>query len=105
MHKGPLTSTSQAFVDSAPINPLQTGVKAVVEVTAYPGGHFRIDLSRIDGPRNDRRIRQVNQLTLNDADEAKDHLDALVDRLTQLVQAQLAQGQPAQGAALDPAQG
>jgi hypothetical protein len=72
MHKGPLTPTSIAFIDSAPISPLETGIKAVVEVTAYPGGHFRLDLSRIEGPQNDRRIRQSNQLPLNDAAEAKD---------------------------------
>ncbi len=84
MHKGPLTATSMAFVESAPVHSLETGIKAVVEVTAYPGGHFRIDLSRIEGPQNDRRIRQANQLPLNDPAEAKDHLDALIDRLARL---------------------
>ncbi len=84
MYKGPLTATSIAFVESAPVRSLETGIKAVVEVIAYPGGHFRIDLSRIEGPQNDRLIRQANQLPLNDAAEAKEHLDALVDGLARL---------------------
>jgi hypothetical protein len=58
MHKAPLIATSISFVESAPVRSVETGIKAVVEVTAYPGRHFRIDLSMIGGSQNDRPIKE-----------------------------------------------
>jgi hypothetical protein len=45
MHKRPLTPASVRFVESTPTHPLETGLKAVIELTAYPDGEFRIDTS------------------------------------------------------------
>jgi hypothetical protein len=79
MHKGPLTPTSVRFVESTPTHPLETGLKVVVELTAYPDGKFRIDVSRIDGPPNRRSLHILDTFMLNDTDEAKGHVDAIID--------------------------
>ena len=86
MHKGqgPLTAASQQFVQGTPAHPLRTGLKAVVELTAYPDGKFGLAVSNIGGTQNARTITIANSMMLNDPDEAKDHTDAIIDFLAQL---------------------
>jgi hypothetical protein len=80
-HRPPVPST-KGLVDKAPIEKLKTGTRAVVEIVAYPDGQFRLSTSRIHGPPGKRSIVQGGFLMFQDADETKDALDLLVDRLT-----------------------
>ncbi|MFO0906827.1 MAG: hypothetical protein U0835_00410 [Isosphaeraceae bacterium] len=101
MHKGqgPLSAASQGFVQSTPTRRRRTGLKAVVEITAYPDGKFALDVSTIGGPQNARTIKIANSMMLNDLDEAKDHTDAIIDHLARV--AATGGGQAAQAAADD----
>lgn len=78
----PVESTIN-LVAKAPLTKLETGTRATVEVIAYPDGQFRLVTSHVSGPGNSRRIRQAGFLMFRDADETKDALDLLVDRLSQ----------------------
>lgn len=82
-HRPPVPSTV-ALVDAAPVETLKTGTRAVVEVVAYPEGQFRLTTSRIHGPAGKRSIVQGGFLMFQDADETKDALDLLVDRLARI---------------------
>ena len=86
MHKGtgPLAGASAQFVQSTPTHPLQTGLKAVVELTAYPDGKFAVSVSNLGGTTRQRTITIANTMMLNDTDEAKDHTDEIIDFLAQL---------------------
>jgi 2-methylisocitrate lyase-like PEP mutase family enzyme len=76
----PVPSTAKLVAD-APLESLQTGTRAVVEIVGYPDGQMRLVTSRIEGTPGSRRIVQVCYLMFVDADEAKDALDSLVDRV------------------------
>jgi hypothetical protein len=78
----PVPSTLK-LVEDAPFQKLRTGTQAVVEVVAYPDGQVRLTASVVSGKPGTRTIRQGPFLMFVDADEAKDALDALVDRLAE----------------------
>lgn len=79
----PVPSTI-ALVETAPVERLETGTRAVVEVVAYPDGQCRVTTSRVHGAPGKRSIVQSGFLMFEDADEAKDALDLLVDRLARI---------------------
>jgi hypothetical protein len=79
----PVPSTLK-LIEGAPLAKLRTGTQAVVEVVAYPDGQVRITASSVRGRPGARVIKQGPFLMFVDADEAKDALDALVDRLANI---------------------
>ena len=79
-HRPPVPSTGR-FIAEAPLERLDTGLRGVVEIVGYPDGQFRLVTSTVDGARGSRRIVQSGVLMFVDADEAKDALDALTDRI------------------------
>lgn len=82
MHfKRPPVPSTEKLVAEAPLDRLETGVRAVVEIVAYPDGQFRLVTSQVEGGRGSRRIVQAGFLMFIDVDEAKDALDALADRV------------------------
>lgn len=76
----PVEST-RALIAGAPLEKLETGTRAVVEIVGYPDGQFRLTMSEIAGTKGSRSVRQRGFLMFRDANEAKDALDALVDRV------------------------
>jgi hypothetical protein len=79
----PVPSTLR-LIDDAPLQRLETGTRAVVEIVGYPDGQMRLTASEISGPARGRTIKQGPFLMFVDADEAKDALDALVDRVAKI---------------------
>jgi hypothetical protein len=77
----PPVSSTKRFVADAPLERLETGTRTVVEIVGYPDGHVRLVASMVEGPRNARRIVQGPFLMFLDSNEAKDALDAIVDRV------------------------
>jgi hypothetical protein len=70
------------FVDTAHFDETPKGLKATLEITAYPAGHVGVAVSRISGAPRSRSIVQVGEpLMFNDIDEAKDAVDGILDRL------------------------
>ena len=82
--KRPPVGSTIGLVDRAPVEKIKTGQRAVVEVVGYPDGQFRLSTSTIVGPPGSRQIKQAETLMFNDADEAKDALDLLLDRIDTL---------------------
>ena len=80
-HIPPVASTVR-LVNDAPLERLDTGTRTTVEIVGYPKGQFRLVTSVIEGPRSRRTIRQHDFLMFRDADELKDALDLLVDRVS-----------------------
>jgi hypothetical protein len=82
-HRDPAPATVE-FADGAVFTPTPKGLKAVIEVTAYPAGHVAVSRSQVSGQPRSRTITQVGEpLMFNDADEAKDGIDLIVDRLAE----------------------
>lgn len=82
MHfRRPPVASTLNLIDTAPLERLQTGTRAVVEIVGYPDGQVRLTTSAIEGSRGSRRITQGPFLMFVDVDEAKDALDALLDRV------------------------
>jgi hypothetical protein len=80
-HREPAPATRR-FVTDAPLESTPKG-KVVIEITAYPAGHVALALSKVSGSARSRTIRQHGEgLMFNDANEAKDAIDAIVDRLS-----------------------
>jgi hypothetical protein len=77
----PLLPSTETLIAEAPLERLETGLRAVVEIVGYPDRQFRLVVSRIEGGRGARRIVQDGFLMFIDVDEAKDALDALADRI------------------------
>jgi hypothetical protein len=80
-HIAPVPSTV-ALVEQAPIEKVRTGYRAVVEITGYADGQMSLVTSRIEGSRGSRSIVQAGNLMFRDADETKDALDLLADRVS-----------------------
>ena len=79
--KEPAPSTL-VFVQNTPLLPTPKGLKVVIEVTAYhEGAKVAVTTSIIEGNNQNRTIRQHESLMFNDIDEAKDAVDALLDRV------------------------
>jgi hypothetical protein len=77
-----LAPATRQFVEDAPFNKTPRGLKAVLEFTAYPPGHVAVVASEITGHARSRSISQHGAaLMFNDADEAKDAIDEIVDRV------------------------
>ena len=72
---------TERFVTDAPLQRTRTGIKAIVELTAYPKGHTAIAVSSVEGPPKSRTILQADNMTLNGTDELKRVVAALIDRL------------------------
>jgi hypothetical protein len=70
------------WVASTPLMPTKTGLKMVLEVTAYRDDKVHIALSKVEGSPRQRTIKQVVPLMFNNMDEAKDALDELADHLS-----------------------
>ena len=81
-HRPPVASTRKLTAEAS-LQKLQTGTRAVVEIVGCPDGQMRLVASEISGPARSRRITQGLFLMFIDADEAKDALDALVDRVAE----------------------
>jgi len=82
MHfKRPPVESTLKLIDQAPLDKLETGTRAVVEIIGYPDGQFRLTTSQITGSAGSRTVRQRGVLMFIDANEVKDALDALVDRV------------------------
>lgn len=82
-YKRPPVPSTLKLIDAAPLERLETGTRAVVEIVGYPDGQMRVVLSRVEGPRGSRRIAQADFLMFLDVDEAKDALDLLADRVAE----------------------
>ena len=79
-HKQPPTSTF-SFVEDALLQPTGKGLRATLEITAYPPGHVEVRVAEVDGKVRPRQIRGHSTLMFNDIDEAKDAVDLLIDRV------------------------
>ena len=80
-HREPATSTRR-FADAAVFCPTGKGLRAVIEVIAYPAGHVGVVSSTVSGAPGSRTIVQTREpLMFNDMDEAKDAVDLILDRL------------------------
>jgi hypothetical protein len=78
-HKEPAPATSR-FVKEALLRKTRRGLKAVLEIKAYPGGH--VTVSVISGRPRSRTILQRGEgLMFNDGDEAKDAVHEVIDRV------------------------
>ena len=78
---------TERLVRDAPFERMETGLKAVVELTAYPkssahpNGFAAIAVSKVEGPRHARTIRHADGMTLNSTEELRRVVGALIDRL------------------------
>src|SRR5947208_960220 len=78
-----LPPRSRKLVKATPVMPMRSGFKACVELVVYPDGHAGIAVSTIEGEASRRMIRQADSLPLNDVNELRGHLLAIVDHLAQ----------------------
>jgi hypothetical protein len=79
----PLAPSTDRFVNEAHFWDTRTGRKLAIEVTAYAPGHVAVSTSVIDESIRPRAVGQSQTLMFNDPDEAKDAIDALIDRLVE----------------------
>ena len=80
-HRAPAESTRQ-FAESAVFSSTGKGIRAVLEITAYPAGHVEVASSEVSGSPRKRTIKRATYpLMFNDMDEAKDAVDLILDRL------------------------
>jgi hypothetical protein len=76
-----LPQRSRQLVEATPIHKTRSGFKVCLELTAYPDGHAGIAVSRIEGAAPHRRIVQADSLPLNDAEELRGHVLAVIEHL------------------------
>jgi hypothetical protein len=77
-----LPTRSQALVDATPITTVRTGVRTVVELTAYPDGHANIAVGSVDtSQRGAMSYERADSLPLNHRPELEQFLRAILDRL------------------------
>lgn len=79
-----LCRSAEELVDAAPIVPVKTAVRTVVELSAYPDGHAGIAVGRVDaapGTRGARPYTRVADMPLNHREELAAALSVLLDRL------------------------
>lgn len=77
-----LPPRSQQLIDAAPVDQVRTGVRAVIELTAYPDGHANIAVGSLDtSQRGAMQYRRADSLPLNHRAELELFLDSILDRL------------------------
>lgn len=77
-----LPSRSQQLIDAAPLSRVRTGVRTVVELTAYPDGHANIAVGSLDTTeRGAMRYERADSLPLNHRGELEIFMQAILDRL------------------------
>jgi len=77
-----LPARSQQLVDATPISRVRTGVRTIVELTAYPDGHANIAVGSLDtSQRGAMRYERADSLPLNHRPELEIFLTAILDRL------------------------
>jgi hypothetical protein len=69
------------LVEATPIHRLERGLKVCIELTVYPDGHAGIAVSEIQGAPSSRRVVQRDSLPLNDVDELRGHVLAVIEHL------------------------
>lgn len=90
-----LPPRSMKLVEATPMHQLEKGTKSCIEMTVYPDGHAGIAVSEIQGKPPSRRIVQRDSLPLNDIDELKAHVLAVIDRTVEVARA--GSGSPSTG--------
>ena len=77
-----LAARTQQLVDAAPISKVRTGVRTVLELTAYPDGHANLAVGEVDtSQRGAMRYMRADSLPLNHRAELELLLGAILDRL------------------------
>lgn len=77
-----LPPRSQQLIDATPITKVRTGVRTVVELTAYPDGHENIAVGHLDtSQRSAMRYDRADTLPLNHRAELETFVSAILDRL------------------------
>ena len=77
-----LPARSQQLVDATPIGRVRTGVRTIVELTAYSDGHANIAVGSLDtSQRGAMRYDRADSLPLNHRPELEMFLTAILDRL------------------------
>jgi hypothetical protein len=77
-----LPPRSQQLIDATPARRVRTGVRTVVEITAYPDGHANIAVGDLDTTtRGAPQYHRADSLPLNHREELQQFLDAILDRL------------------------
>lgn len=77
-----LPTRSQQLIDATPIVPVRTGVRTIVELTAYPDGHANIAVGALDtSARGAMRYERSDSLPLNHRAELELFLKAIMDKL------------------------
>ena len=87
-YRRPPSPSTLSLIAGAPLEKLRTGTRAVIEIVGYPDGQMRLTASVISGPPGNRTVKQRPFLMFQDADETKDALDWLVDRVDQVARAE-----------------
>jgi hypothetical protein len=72
---------SFAFIESAAIEPTMDGVRVAFEITRFDNGTVYVGASRIEVEQGKRFIVPDTALMCADVDEAKDVIDAVLERL------------------------
>jgi hypothetical protein len=77
-----LPARSLQLIDATPITKVRTGVRTVVELTAYPDGHANIAVGQVDTrERGAMRYERADSLPLNHRRELELFIKAILDRL------------------------
>jgi hypothetical protein len=77
-----LPARSQRLIDATPITDARTGVRTVVEFTAYPDGHANIAVGALDtSQRGAMRYERADSLPLNHRSELDQFVTVILDRL------------------------
>jgi hypothetical protein len=77
-----LPPRSQQLIDATPVRRVRTGVRTVIEVTAYPDGHANIAVGDLDTTtRGAPRYQRADSLPLNHRDELDEFVHAILDRV------------------------
>lgn len=80
-----LPKRSQQLIDATPIVPVRTGVRTIVELTAYPDGHANIAVGSLDtSVRGAMRYERADSLPLNHRAELEVFVEAILDRRSTL---------------------
>lgn len=73
---------SQQLLDATPISKVRTGLRTVIELTAYPDGHANIAVGELDtSQRGSMRYLRADSLPLNHRVELEQFIRAILDRL------------------------